>query len=495
MIKKWEDVNADYGVWKSDKTRFKNFDKILQSDIDISQLANDMITKTGDIDKDHVDFLGSLAKHIDKTDPQRLDDLYSGVVNNILHKSSIKAPINGEQRRIIDFASFIENYDKLQKQSFNKVFGQTQKGKNILNTFEDLRKVADYEDYIQQNLLKRGNNLTEAVKVATEHKQSFLFGAEYFLRRYVVSKLSDKIFRSEAYKTYINQLAKKKRYSKDDSLKALNFTINKSKSKSSGFDPADVEELKELRVQGQKAQQEIFKMQQEVVAAMKAAKDKQEQEAIAQQFTKEAQNYMDQKVNEMAHKALPAPKGDTDIGAQAGQNAQMDVERLAKFDNLYDQSLRNQLDQANVSPQELELRKLNEELEALQKDPDYDLIMSNARERLAKDTYNKNIRESNAQLISNDGQGGYEYSFVPLTDTKNWNEGYKISKQKAAQIDSGKLSKELIEELKEDLELYKRNDQAPIVNESEILDQNIIDQGYYLNENGILTDPNGKELF
>ncbi len=360
VIKKWEDVNSDYGSWKMDKANFKEFDSILDKTTDITKLTDEMINSNGTIDATHANFLGNLSKHLEKTAPEKLDDLYSGVLTNIINKSSIKAPINGEQRRIIDFEAFKNNYDHLKesKQAFNKIFTQSKKGTEVLSTLEDLRKIADYEDYIQTNLLKRGNSLTEAVKQATEYKQSFLFGVEYFLRRMLVMKLSKNMFRSEAYKTLVNRLAEQKRYSKINGQKALDFTINKSKSKKSGFTKEDKDLLKTLKDQGKQAEDEIFAMQKEALKQAQEEENKQKQEQIMEQFTKDARAYMDQKINDLATKSLPAPKVDqTDIDpikanaeqkqriAQIDeQNKAMDIERIAQIEGKIKQS---DLDKAN----------------------------------------------------------------------------------------------------------------------------------------------------
>jgi len=377
VISKWESVNSDYGLWKADKGNFKEIDKILKSDIDITTLANDMITKTGKIDKNHIDFLGTVAKHLEKVEPQKLDELYGGVINNLLNKSSIKAPINGQKRRIIDFSEFIINYDKLQKQSLNKVFSGTKKGREIVDTLHDLRKIADYEDYIQQNLLKRGNNLTEAVKVATEHKQSFLFGVEYFFRRTLVGWLSDKLFRSEAYKTFINRLAKNRRYGKLEIDKAVKFTQNKMKDKSSKFTKEDKEWFKSIVKDAQEYEKMVLEQQKQVLKETQKAQTKQEQEMIMQKHIKNMQETMKQKESEIFAKGLPAPQRNLNDGlSNEYYNHKTNYEnKLIQDDintnytptpnDIRKQNLptKEQLDSVNIPAQKLKLNKSAKEIE------------------------------------------------------------------------------------------------------------------------------------
>ena len=239
-----------------------------------------------------------------------------------MNKSSIKKPINGEQRRIVDFAKFIENYDTIQKQSFNKIFGQTKQGSKILTTLEDLRKIADYEDAIQENVLKRGQNLTEAVKVATEHKQSFLFGVEYFLRRYVVRAATDKIFRSEAYKTYINELAKKKRYGFTEIKKAEEIATNKAKASKLGLSAEDKTMFRTIVENVKQVQKEELALQKQAVAAMEKENTLKEKQRVYKEFAQKAKEHVDDKIESMSTNALPAPKNMNvfDDGARAMKN-------------------------------------------------------------------------------------------------------------------------------------------------------------------------------
>jgi hypothetical protein len=523
LIKQWEDTNKVYGEWKADKLNNKEIEKLLDSDIDVSTFANDLITKGGSIDKNHANFLATVSKHLSKTNQEdKLDSLYDGIVNNLINNSSITTPINGQQRNIIDFEKFIQNYDAMKGQKLNKIFAGTKKGDNILKSFEDFRKLADYENYLQEHILKKGNNLSEAVKTATEKKQAFLFGVEYFIRRTLVMGMGDKLIRSEAYKTFISKLAKKQRYDLVDFDDALDYTKRKAKHKNFNIKKEDIDELTQIRKEASKVRKEQEVKTKELLKQLKEEEKQAEQKRLFEEFMDKQKQEIDAlSVNALPHKSIDAGAEKVKLDYEnSTRDAQIQEQIQSKFNNISQE----QLDVANLSPQmrhegtpEIlsmvenatpkntqfqpmimtikgeEINKTNFDLiQAYQKNKEFNRKNPDKKRTIPQ----KQIEAYNKHMNIEDDIFDMEFKEdAKLLDT-NYAELFELDKQSASIIKDGTFTPQDIQKLKNDIITYENHpDFGYSKNQTTDVEIKMNQEGYTLSDDGIWYAPDGEELF
>ena len=454
VIGKWENINGTYSGWLSDKGSFKEIDNLMKSDVDLKTISKDMIGSSGKVNKEHINFLSAIGKHLKITDDTKLDNFYDGIVNNLFDKSYVKAPMNGHEK-VFDFEVFINNYDAMKGQNLNKLFSETKKGNQILTTLEDFRKVADYENHLQEGILKKGNSLSEAVKVAKDKKQGLLFGVEYFIRRTLLGHLADKLWRSQGFHTFVHKLAKKNRYELKDFDEALKYTQNKSKVKSYNISKDEIDYLKSFRqeVKELKDQREVeFKA---VEDAMKKEQDRKLQEDMIKKYEEDTIKFVDAKIEQQTKNILP--NHTIDPGAEKVKldwaNSQRDIKQ-SNLNSLKQKDMigatQEQLDNASGTPQQVELNHLK-------KDSNYKEVIEYGKKRGHEDTkYSKTLQQPR-QIIANEnlGKTGDDYTIVPAAYEKNWDSEYQVTKQVVKDIENGKITDDIIGKIQNDLEVIK----------------------------------------
>ena len=261
MIKdKWAEVNSDLGSWKKTKGRQKILQDIIDSKVDINQLTSKFISDTGNIDKDGFDMLGNIGYQLSKTNPEKLDEFYGSIVNNMLDSAMIKESVNQQDIRYLDFEKFNKLYDDLRGQTLNKTFGRTQRGKEILNTLDTFRELAKNEEKIQNAVLKNQTPLSESGRTSKENTRDFLFGIPYAIRHRLLNVFSKRMFKSDAFHFVVTDMAKNRRYGLkefDDSISKLQYQ-NEKLPVNKKFSQDEIDELIEVRkeIEAFKAQRE-----------------------------------------------------------------------------------------------------------------------------------------------------------------------------------------------------------------------------------------------
>ncbi|MDK2062792.1 hypothetical protein PT520_09710 [Aliarcobacter butzleri] len=261
MVKdKWAEVNSDLGNWKKTKGRQKILQDIIDSKVDINQLTSKFISDTGNIDKDGFDMLGNIGYQLSKTNPEKLDEFYGSIVNNMLESTKIKETVNQQDVRYLDFEKFNKLYDDLRGQTLNKTFGRTQRGKEILNTLDTFRELAKNEEKIQNAVLKNQTPLSESGRTSKENTRVFLFGVSYAIRHRLLGYFSKRMFKSDAFHSVVTDMAKNRRYGLkefDDSISKLQYQ-NEKLPVNKKFSEDEIEDLIGVR-----KEIEAFKSQRE----------------------------------------------------------------------------------------------------------------------------------------------------------------------------------------------------------------------------------------
>uniref|UniRef100_UPI00404834C9 hypothetical protein n=1 Tax=Aliarcobacter sp. TaxID=2321116 RepID=UPI00404834C9 len=231
MVKdKWAEVNSDLGNWKKTKGRQKILQDIIDSKVDINQLTSKFISSTGNIDKDGFDMLGNIGYQLSKSNPEKLDEFYGSIVNNMLESTKIKENVNQQDIRYLDFEKFNKLYDDLRGQTLNKTFGRTKRGKEILNTLDTFRELAKNEEKIQNAVLKNQTPLSEAGRTSKENTRDFLFGVPYAIRHRLLGYFTKRFSKSDAFHSVVTDMAKNRRYGLkefDDSISKLQYQNEK----------------------------------------------------------------------------------------------------------------------------------------------------------------------------------------------------------------------------------------------------------------------------
>lgn len=316
MIKdKWAEVNSDLGSWKKTKGRQKILQDIIDSKVDINQLTSKFISDTGNIDKDGFDMLGNIGYQLSKTNPEKLDEFYGSIVNNMLDSAMIKESVNQQDIRYLDFEKFNKLYDDLRGQTLNKTFGRTQRGKEILNTLDTFRELAKNEEKIQNAVLKNQTPLSESGRTSKENTRDFLFGIPYAIRHRLLNVFSKRMFKSDAFHSVVTDMAKNRRYGLkefDDSISKLQYQ-NEKLPVNKKFSQDEIDELIGVRkeIEAFKTQRENeFNSLKEILQDIDNLEEKRlVQEQFLQESKREAQMLEERNKANMLleHKAIIPP--------------------------------------------------------------------------------------------------------------------------------------------------------------------------------------------
>lgn len=316
MVKdKWAEVNSDLGQWKQTKGRQKILQDIIDSKVDINQLTSKFISDTGNIDKSGFDMLGNIGYQLSKSNPEKLDEFYGSIVNNMLDSAMIKESVNQQDIRYLDFEKFNKLYDDLRGQTLNKTFGRTQRGKEILNTLDTFREVAKNEEKIQNAVLKNQTPLSESGRTSKENTRDFLFGIGYAIRHRLLGYFSKRMFKSDAFHSIVTDMAKNRRYGLkefDDSISKLQLQ-NEKLPVNKKFSQDEIDELIGVRneIEAFKTQRENeFNSLKEILQDIDNLEEKRlVQEQFLQESKREAQMLEEKNKANMLleHKAIIPP--------------------------------------------------------------------------------------------------------------------------------------------------------------------------------------------
>lgn len=287
---KWAEVNSDLGQWKQTKGRQKILQDIIDSKVDINQLTSKFISDTGNIDKSGFDMLGNIGYQLSKSNPEKLDEFYGSIVNNMLESAKIKETVNQQDIRYLDFEKFNKVYDDLRGQTLNKTFGRTQRGKEILNTLDTFREVAKNEEKIQNAVLKNQTPLSESGRTSKENTRDFLFGVPYAIRHRLLGYFSKRMSKADAFHSVVTDMAKNRRYGLkefDNSISKLQLQ-NEKLPVNKKFSQDEIDELVGVR-----NEIEAFKTQREnefnaIKEIVKDIDNLEEKRLIQEQFLQES---------------------------------------------------------------------------------------------------------------------------------------------------------------------------------------------------------------
>ena len=253
---KWAEINGDYGSWIKTKSKSKILDGLVKGDIEAVDISKGLISDSGDIDTNGLKILGDVAFQLGKTNPEKLEGLYGSIVNGMLNDTMIRKTVNNADVRVIDFEKFNKAYDKMPKNVLNQVFGQTSRGREILDIMDKFKQISKHEAELQKSILKNGSILSEADRTQKEKMRDFLFGIGYAIRHRVVGVASQHLSKSEAYHQVVLDMAKQRRYGIkefDDSIKRIESNQTKS------FSKEEIANLKTIREDVYSNHQQLLK--------------------------------------------------------------------------------------------------------------------------------------------------------------------------------------------------------------------------------------------
>jgi len=463
---KWKSVNDDFGSWKKTKSRHKILQDIVDSKVDINQLTKDMINKTGDIDKDNLDFLGNISLQLSKSSPEKLDELYSSIVNNMIENTKVYDTEFGKNTRYIDFEKFNTLYDSMKGQSLNKTFGQTIRGREILKTLDNFRTIAKNEEKIQNSILKGQTPLSESARTAKDSSRDFLFGIAYAIRHRVVGVMLSKISRAEAFNQVVTDMAKQRRYGIkefDDSIKRLEVK-NEKLSPNKQYSKEEIESLKNIREEITAFKKEQAKQNAEELKRIEKEKDQAKQAQMATELkAKNEQFIKDNMLLPSKPQDIVIPEAQIQEGAKSPLG--LDIQDRVSQVNTKQPSTKSvetkpttfdeYTTKAGIDKQEVISKvELDNKFEALKKSPYYEEVVFNAENTLAKDARNKTIKEGDVRYEQEEfyGQGNENgYIKIDASYTPNDKYGTILTKSDFNKIQANKIDEELVQKIESEI--------------------------------------------
>lgn len=455
---KWREINGGYSDWLKDLGKNKNkLNELLKDDGNIKTLADDMVAG-GKIKSEYLETFGDISQHLRKTNPNALEDFHDVVFNAILQPITVKQKINGNTHEFIDFDAFKSMFDedKISTKGLNKIFTNSKSGNRKITTLKKLRVVANDEALLQRAIYKNASPLSEAAQKAVEQKRTFLFGVKYFFTRTAVNALGSRVIPSVAFDKMVIDLAKKKRYSMKD-MKSTIRSIEKMKEYKS-FTPDQKIYLKNMVEEAENFEKsQALKTKQQL-----EAKEVQTQKELFEQSKIDADNYI--KDNMLIEYKGDIPK----VQIKEGATSPVDIE------------IQDRLNVANTkkpSSKKIETKpttfdeftnkagldkdaivskvELDKQLEELKKSPYYDEVVFNGKNTYAKDARYKNIKEGDVRYEKEElyGQGNENgYHKIDATYTPNEKHGALLTKQDINNLEKGKISDDLIQKIKSEIE-------------------------------------------
>lgn len=222
MKSKWQGVNQDYSEWTKTLGRFTEIDKILKSDTNINEFTKKLINTNGDIDELGLGLLANISKHTSKVAPEKLDELYKSVLANITEASKVNRLGDNELLPMVDFSKFNQNYEKLQKSGqLEKIFGNSKKGEQYLQSLNDFHKLAQNEAELQRGIIDRQSFMSEFTQSQKDMTRDFLYSATYAVKHRLINAVIDNFSKSAGYNTIIHRMSQHRRYAPLDSTKML----------------------------------------------------------------------------------------------------------------------------------------------------------------------------------------------------------------------------------------------------------------------------------
>lgn len=147
---------------------------------------------------------------------------------------------------------------------------------------------------------------------------------------------------------------------------------------------------------------------------------------------------------------------------------------------------------------EIELTQNYQSLDDLLKDKQLNELLDMRQDVSAKDIRYNRIKVQDAQMIEDTQKiGGVDKTqFVPGIYEKNYLSDFQLTKQDVQRIRSGNITPEIESKLRQDLYTLKNNpDYIQTPKYQNELTQDLIDEGYTINDLGEFIDPQGKVLF
>ena len=465
---KWAEVNSDLGQWKQTKGRQKILQDIIDSKVDINQLTSKFISDTGNIDKSGFDMLGNIGYQLSKSNPEKLDEFYGSIVNNMLESAKIKETVNQQDIRYLDFEKFNKVYDDLRGQTLNKTFGRTERGKEILNTLDTFREVAKNEEKIQNAVLKNQTPISEAGRTSKENQRDFLYGIPYAIRHRILSIFTKRMFKAEAFHSVVTDMAKNRRYGLkefDDSISKLQLR-NEKLPVNKKFSQDEIDELVGVRneIEAFKTQRENeFNAIKEIVKDIDNLEEKRLiQEQFLQESKREAQ-MLDEKNKAnmlLEHKAIIPPvqikEGakeplplDVQDRISVANTKQPSIEPVGKANpTTFDEFTTKMGIDKNKIISDVETKK---QFEELMKSPYFDEVVFNGQNTYAKDSKYAFSKDGQDKYVPENfaGQGNENgYNKINASYTPNDKFGTVFTKQDYNNLQKGNITEEIVNKLK-----------------------------------------------
>jgi hypothetical protein len=454
----WAEINADYGTWVKTKGKSNIVDGLASGKLDATDISKGLITAGGDIDVNGLKLLGDVAFQLGKTNPEKLEGLYGSIVNNMLNDTMIRKTVNNADVRVIDFEKFNKAYDNMPRQVLNQVFGQTSRGKEIVDILDNFRQISKHEADLQQSIIKKGSVLSEADRTAKERTRDFLFGVGYAIRHRIVGAASKHFSKSEAYHHIVLDMAKQRRYG----LKEFDESIQRIESnKTLGFSKDEVKELKNIR-------KEVYDQKLKAEAEESARLDKIEQEKNAKIREEELTKfYEEQKQRIDAQLAYNDQRNsDMALNYQLPQKIESKPVEQIEYESVYNEKRGNKIINDKVDAVKKEMQgkidnaeksynrpqfELEKQLEELKKSPYFDEVVFNGQNTYAKDARNAQIQEGDIRYEKEDlfGQGNENgYNKIDASYVPNEKFGTVFTKQDYNNLQAGKIDETLVNKIK-----------------------------------------------
>jgi len=215
LSRAWREVNREYASYK-DIFKNKAIFKALaskDSELDFKKVVTDMIKGINKVDGDDLDGLSVLAKEMQKTQPEKLEEFYSSVINAFIDNSK-RVSLQGRELEFIDFKKFEELYNGVEPAHLKRVFSGTQRGRDTYKLLEKFNHIAKREGEIQQAIIAKKFSLSEGAIEQTKSVQRALFGVAYLAKSVVFDWWAKYGINSLAFRKFTLDLLQNPRYEK-----------------------------------------------------------------------------------------------------------------------------------------------------------------------------------------------------------------------------------------------------------------------------------------
>lgn len=452
---KWAEINGDYGTWLKTKGKTKIIDGLTNGNLNAVDISKDLISQSGSVDENALKILGDVAYQLGKTNPEKLNDLYGSIVNNMLNSTMIRKTVNNADVRVVDFEKFNKAYDNMPKQLQNQIFGQTSRGREIQGTLEKFREISKQEAELQKAIIKKGSVLGEADRTSKDKTKDFLFGVGYMIRHRIVGLATKHFSSSEAYHHVVLDMAKQRRYG----LAEFDASIQRIESnKTMSFSKEEITNLKNIRkeVAAQKLKSETEEATR--VESILNEKNLKIREEELLRFKKEQEDKI--KANMLLeHKAIIPP---AQIQEGAKEPLGLDIQDRISVANtkrpstnpvkVNPTSFNEFTDKLGIDKNKIVSKvETEKQFEELKKSPYFDEVVFNGQNTYAKDSKYAYSKDGEKRYIQADyaGQGNDNgYNKIDAAYTPNDKFGTVFTKQDYNNLQKGNITPELVNKIK-----------------------------------------------